>query len=59
MIVNHDIQMGSIGGLNDEARVLDMTAKCEVLRKELDEVVAELDLPKVSDSPDDCDMEAK
>lgn len=50
-------QMGSFaeGGESEQQR-LEMTQKCEQLRKELQEIVIEVDTPKTSDSPDDCDL---
>lgn len=43
------------GGESQQLRE-EMTLKCETLKKELFEIVAEVDAPKVSDSPDDCDL---
>lgn len=39
------------------AKVQDMTLKCKMLSQELDEVLAELYAPKVSDAPETCEME--
>jgi len=42
-------------GSDDDEKVTEMVDKCGILRKELKEVVAELDAPKVSDSPESCE----
>ena len=43
------------GGESEQQR-LEMTQKCEQLRRELHDIVVEVNTPKTSDSPDDCDL---
>ena len=41
----------------EDKKILEMVDKCGQIKLELNEVLAELDAPKVSDSPDDCQFE--
>ena len=48
--------MSFADGSESEQQRLEMTQKCELLQRELQEIVVEVDTPKTSDSPDDCAM---
>ena len=43
----------------NEEKVTEIVQKCHLIKNEIDEVLAELDAPKVSDSPDDCGFDKK
>jgi hypothetical protein len=39
--------------------ISDLESKCAVLRKEIREVIEEIDAPKVNDIPDNCENSPK
>ena len=51
------VQMSEVGG--DPDTLEELESKCQVLRLELDDILHELTLPKVSDQVDNCTNDAQ